>query len=148
MNTKNIFVAVVLISIWGILSCSGNDIKDSDIAMQYNSLKDETEMLYDSIANLNILINSTASYPELLDQSNDNFDGGKAVRNALLNAPQVLPEKAELGGRMHFNDIKVLNEKWVYASYTDGHIQNQVIYSYEKSSNNTYTFQVILKLNK
>lgn len=128
-----------------LTACGGSDIKDTDIAVQYNELKDENVKLYDSIASLNILINSTASYPELLDNTGDNYEEYKRVRAALLNSPQSIPDTAVLGGKMHFDDIKVLDENWIYASYNDGHIHNQVIFLYEKGKNNAYSFKTVLR---
>ncbi|OJU75996.1 MAG: hypothetical protein BGO09_14350 [Bacteroidetes bacterium 47-18] len=144
MKMTIIHVAVLLMCI-GLAGCGRSDIKDTDIAVQYNELKDENVRLYDSIASLNILINSTASYPELLDNSSDNYEEFRRVRAALLNSPQSIPDTAVLGGKMHFDDIKVLDENWIYASYNDGHVHNQVIFWYEKGKNNTYTFRVVLK---
>src|SRR5690606_14664020 len=112
MKKTALLYSTIIASVW-LMSCGGSDIKDADIAKQYNDLKDETALLYDSIANLNLLINSTTTYPEDVDQQNDNYAEYKRVTAALLNNPQVIPDTAVLGGRMYFDNIKVLNDNWV-----------------------------------
>ncbi|MFC1708216.1 hypothetical protein ACFL59_15595 [Planctomycetota bacterium] len=50
---------------------------------------------------------------------------------SLRSRPDLIPHEAVLGGRMGFRgDIHVLNERWVYADFEDGHIGGHALLSY------------------
>lgn len=42
-----------------------------------------------------------------------------------------IPIEPVLGGKMEFRKIKVLSERWVFATYDDGHIEGKSIYEYD-----------------
>jgi hypothetical protein len=44
--------------------------------------------------------------------------------------PELIPYDGVLGGTMAFTNIYVLNDKWIYARFEDGHIQGYGIYEY------------------
>lgn len=136
--------AVVLL---GLGSCNNTTVTDAEITNQYNATKDENIKLYDSIADLHLLLSSTAVYAEAQAASNEQMNDVKAITIALLKSPQSLPDSAVLGGKMAFENIKVLNEQWIYATFSDGHVQNEAIFSYEKNRDKTYTFKPLIKLN-
>lgn len=134
---------------FGLLGCNNTEpIKDTDIAAQYNVLKDENLVLYDSITSLHALLSQLIHFNDAQAASDEQFDEVKSIKVALLNTPQAIPDSAILGGKMTFQEIKVLNDEWIFASYTDGHITNDVIFSYKKNKNNTYAFNLLLKLKK
>lgn len=137
-----------LCSLAVMASCNNTTVTDTEIANQYNALKDENLLLYDSIANLHYAISSTTVYAEAQNASNEQVDDIKGITLALLKNPQVITDSAVLGGKMAFENIKVLNENWIYASYSDGHVRNEAIFSYTRNRDKSYTFKSLLKLNQ
>lgn len=56
------------------------------------------------------------------------------VREALLRRPDLIPFEGTLGGTMGFyieENITVLNDRWVYARFEDGHIAGSMLLEYE-----------------
>ena len=49
----------------------------------------------------------------------------------LRQNPLVIPEAAVLGGTMAFRQIGLINDRWVYASYEDGHIAGSAIFQWK-----------------
>lgn len=145
MRRLTIFISSL--AVISLYACNTTTVSDAEIMNQYNAIKDENIVLYDSIADLNLLINSTSVNTEAQAASNEQLNDVKALTIALLKSPQVIPDSAVLGGKMAFDNVKVLNEKWIYASYSDGHVVNEAIFEYERNRNKTYTFKLLLKLN-
>lgn len=62
------------------------------------------------------------------------------IKADLQSKPELIPYKAELGGTLGFYDpggIRVLNDKWVIASFEDGHIGGYLFlrYTIEEGAN-------------
>lgn len=55
------------------------------------------------------------------------------LRNDLLLQPQLIPHEPVLGGQMHFvpDGIHILNDRWVLATFEDGHIRGQMLLEYD-----------------
>lgn len=56
------------------------------------------------------------------------------LRDRLQDRPDLIPTEAVLGGTMNFYDreaIHVLNDKWVFATFEDGHIMGQILLGYD-----------------
>jgi hypothetical protein len=53
----------------------------------------------------------------------------------LMKHPELIPYKAKAGGEMHFyeKEIWILNEKWVYAYFEDGHFAGYLLLEYSIS---------------
>lgn len=49
-----------------------------------------------------------------------------------------------LGGKMFFENIQILGDKWLIADYSDGHITGKTIYSYKVNKNNTLEFKSLI----
>ena len=52
------------------------------------------------------------------------------ITNNLYNNPKLIPYPAVLAGKMTFNKISLLGDKWVIAGFDDGHIRGQTIQKY------------------
>jgi hypothetical protein len=50
--------------------------------------------------------------------------------NDLLLHPELIPYEGTLGGNMNFTEAFVLNNKWVYARFEDGHVQGFSLYEF------------------
>ena len=66
------------------------------------------------------------------------------LRRDLAAQPELIPHEPVLGGRMQFvpEGIHVLNDRWVLATFEDGHIRGQMLLAYDIAHGNV-TWQVI-----
>ncbi|MBF4516749.1 hypothetical protein IRZ71_10355 [Flavobacterium sp. ANB] len=65
----------------------------------------------------------------------------KYIENSLRKNPELIPLEPILGGKMFFENIQILGNKWLIADYSDGHISGRTIYSYKFNKNNTVEFK-------
>ncbi len=68
------------------------------------------------------------------------------LRDRLQDRPDLIPTEAVLGGTMNFYDreaIHVLNDKWVFATYEDGHIMGQILLGYSIDDDQSIEWDVI-----
>jgi len=66
------------------------------------------------------------------------------LRRDLVQQPQLIPHEPVLGGEMYFvpEGIHALNDRWVLATFEDGHVRGQLLLEYDISHGNV-TWQVI-----
>ncbi|TVP83859.1 MAG: hypothetical protein EA347_11815 [Thioalkalivibrio sp.] len=66
------------------------------------------------------------------------------LRRNLAEQPELIPHEPVLGGSMYFvpEGIHVLNDRWVLATFEDGHIRGQMLLEYDVAHGNV-TWQVI-----
>ncbi len=48
----------------------------------------------------------------------------------LRSRPEVIPLKAVLGGTMYFTRTAILDERWVYGAYEDGHVAGAALFQW------------------
>lgn len=82
--------------------------------------------------------------------------GTETVVTDLLKHPELIPYKGVLGGTMIFfkEGIQVLSDKWVYASFEDGHIGGYMLLGYSSKNGiitwkviDSYLYQMIMKID-
>lgn len=63
----------------------------------------------------------------------------------LLKHPELIPYEGILGGTMRFyeNEIWVLNNKWVYAYFEDGHYSGYMLLEYDVTDNGKISWKKI-----
>lgn len=66
------------------------------------------------------------------------------LRRNLAEQPELIPHEPVLGGSMYFvpKGIHILNDRWVLATFEDGHIRGQMLLEYDAAHGNV-TWQVI-----
>ena len=66
------------------------------------------------------------------------------LRRDLTEQPELIPHEPVLGGNMYFvpEGIHILNDRWVLATFEDGHIRGQMLLEYEVVHGNV-VWQVI-----
>ena len=66
------------------------------------------------------------------------------LRNDLAQQPELIPHEPVLGGSMYFvpDGIHILNDRWVLATFEDGHIRGQMLLEYDIAHGNV-VWQVI-----
>ena len=58
----------------------------------------------------------------------------EVIAQELLERPELIPFEGTLGGSMGFytrENITVLNDRWVFARFEDGHVQGSMLLEYE-----------------
>jgi hypothetical protein len=55
------------------------------------------------------------------------------LRTSLAQQPELIPHEPVLGGSMYFvpEGIHILNDRWVLATFEDGHIRGQMLLEYQ-----------------
>lgn len=68
------------------------------------------------------------------------------LKNDLIAKPEIIPYGAVLGGTMGFYDvdhIRILNDKWLYAPFEDGHIGGAMILHFEIEDDKSINWRVV-----
>lgn len=65
--------------------------------------------------------------------------------SSLRSRPQLIPIKGVLGGTMRFYKIQLINDRWVYAEYEDGHISGSAIFQYSFNQDGSLQFKPVLQ---
>ena len=66
--------------------------------------------------------------------------------NDLQHHPELIPYPGVAGGRMGFystDDIRVLNDEWVYAPFDDGHITGDAVFGYSVTQGGRISWHVV-----
>jgi hypothetical protein len=63
----------------------------------------------------------------------------------LRQRPELVPHEAVLGGRMYFveSESYVLSDRWVLATFEDGHIRGRMLLEYRLSNHGEITWRVL-----
>jgi hypothetical protein len=98
----------------------------------------EIKVRYDSI-----LQKSPDPAPEITSAEPQPFG---PVLNDLQSRPELIPAKGNLGGNMYFisDSFQLLGKNWVYAAYEDGHKMGEAVFSYKKSGEGKYQWEVLV----
>jgi len=67
------------------------------------------------------------------------------IRADLLGKPHLIPLEPVLGGTMFFlpDSVQVLSDRWVMASYEDGHVQGRALFEYQVSSQGEISWRLL-----
>jgi uncharacterized coiled-coil protein SlyX len=68
------------------------------------------------------------------------------LKNDLKQRQDLIPYEGVLGGTMGFydeNQIRILNHRWVYAHFEDGHIGGEILLKYNISEDGNIKWEVI-----
>lgn len=71
------------------------------------------------------------------------IDQPQLLTQSLMAHPEVIGVSAVLGGIMGFTKVAVINEKWVYGAFEDGHIMGYGIYEWTLGADGTITWKEI-----
>ena len=63
----------------------------------------------------------------------------------LLRHPELIPQPAVLGGTMEFSaeETFVLTDKWLFTSFSDGHVKGYILLEYQVSPQGEISWKVI-----
>ncbi|MEX0685446.1 MAG: hypothetical protein WD267_11275 [Balneolales bacterium] len=68
------------------------------------------------------------------------------IQQDLLSKPEIIPGDGVLGGTMGFlttDNIEILNNRWVLATYEDGHVMGQLLLRYEVNNNAQISWEIL-----
>lgn len=71
------------------------------------------------------------------------FESEMEITSDLLSKPELIPYKGVLGGTMTFISADLINDKWVYARFEDGHIMGSGVFEYKVNDDQSITWQVV-----
>ena len=75
-------------------------------------------------------------------------DPPKEIDRSMREQPGLIPYEGILGGTMQFLYIFILNDKWVYATFEDGHIGGSAVFEYAVGPGQAISWELVLsKLN-
>jgi hypothetical protein len=141
---KKIILAVLLFS---ILSCEKTNHEPS---LAFEKLQSENKDLKQKNDSLNIELKKAKTNKDYwFDSEYEGIDlvnkgiknPEKYIKNSLQEKLELIPLNPVLGGKMFFENIQILGDKWLIAEYSDGHISGRTIYSYKLNKNNTLEFK-------
>jgi hypothetical protein len=64
----------------------------------------------------------------------------------LLSKPELIPFEGRLGGSMGFyqeDNVYILSDSYVFARFTDGHVQGSMVLEYEMRPGNAISWRVL-----
>jgi hypothetical protein len=66
------------------------------------------------------------------------------IKDLILH-PELIPEPAVLGGTMTFSvdEAFILTDKWLFTSFSDGHVKGYILLEYEVSNSGKISWKVI-----
>lgn len=84
--------------------------------------------------------------PYVLDAIKQRGISPEKLLEDLKEHAAMIPEAAVLGGTMHFTQTGIINERWVYGAYEDGHIAGAAVFQWEvRDSRIEWTPILVLK---
>lgn len=136
-----IFAGTLLLSCNNEAENEKTRLKIDNLNAQVNALKVENDSLREELMlleNRNRVVFSEAF---------DTIENPEAfISEALKSDPELIPEEGVLGGTMQFIETEILNERFIWAEFEDGHINGQAIYEYRLSKEGKPQFKLISKI--
>lgn len=148
MNSKHLLkIAFSSLLVLSLLSCNDNDVKFKETNRRLDSLSNvltQQRKMNDSLRALMARGELASSYPVFFGKKFDSIENPREfVKKALIEQPEKIPMKAEVGGTMAFREVQVISEDWVLATYDDGHVQGRSIYEYTLQPDGKMKFEVV-----
>lgn len=118
--------------------------KITELENKYSISQTTIEHLRKKIAEIEQVLQSVPPPPDL--KMNRIEDPVSHIKKDLIKRSDVIPYAGVLGGTMGFYDenrIHILNYKWVYAHFEDGHIGGEMLLEYDISEDGKINWKVI-----
>lgn len=136
-----IFAGTLLLSCNNKAENEKTRLKIDDLNAQVEALKVENDSLQEELM---LLENRN---PVVFSEAFDTIENPEAfISEALKSDPELIPEEGVLGGTMQFIGTEILNERFIWAEFEDGHINGQAIYQYRLSKDGRPQFKLISKI--
>jgi hypothetical protein len=140
---------IIILFFFSIISC---EKQNNDANLVVEKLKSENSFLKQKNDSLNKELKKSilkgnywfdSGYGGIILKNKGINNPEKYIENSLREKPELIPLEPTLGGKMTFDNIQILGEKWIIANYSDGHVQGRTIYSYKLNKNNKLEFKVL-----
>ncbi|MFO7923766.1 MAG: hypothetical protein R6U58_08760 [Bacteroidales bacterium] len=165
MEKKQVFliiiiqsVVIALLLIYLVFSL-GNLQKIATLESELDKVREREAICIDRNDSLSLLLQEeriTHSMPPFLDRTQVEELVKKGLsspvedlRDDLVSDPDLIGTSAVLGGRMGFylrDGIHVLNKRWVFAYFEDGHMAGAILLRYDVSPDGGISWEVIDEL--
>ena len=129
-----------------LMSCHKQNDNQENLTRKIDSLEQELEK-----QNKELAITHQAKEWSVFSQSFTSKMDKHGVANpieyidsSLRAETDLITLDAVLGGKMQFEQVKILGDKWVWASYSDGHIMGEAIYSFDVNKSGNPKFHLEL----
>jgi hypothetical protein len=146
LHLKHAFllISILLFSLFG---CEKNDTKlsnDGDSKV-IDKLQKENDSL--KVVLQKAQLNNNYWFDDEIDgtmfENSNTQEFKNTIENSLREKVTLIPIKATLGGKMEFENIKILSYKWLIADYSDGHVYGKSLFSYQLVDGNNFEFELI-----
>jgi hypothetical protein len=153
--TQALFIVLLLTYLLSSLSYRS---RVSDLEDHIVRLQDACMERNDSLAVLIQELRINYAVPPFLDKVQVEYLKKRGLNNPvtdlrddLIANPDLICISGVLGGRMGFffrDGIQILNRRWVFAYFEDGHIEGSMLLKYEIGENGKISWDVLDELNK
>ena len=154
-NKKNVIIAIIILSVVVLLYQNNalkkeveslkdtNTIQAEVIDNKEEEIKEITNDYEEAITTARTLEEENQELTQKIEDSKIvdyvteirlekmGIDDYESIEEDLLSKPELISIDGVLGGTMFFSDAHLLNEKWVYATFEDGHIMGSGLYKFD-----------------
>jgi hypothetical protein len=151
---------IIILLLFYLVASMGDSMKVADLQDQLTLMRDHHEACIarnDSLAVKLQKIKVTHAIPPFLNQDQVEYlqkkglaDPVEDLRGALVANPDLIGRSGVLGGKMGFyfrEGIHILNHRWVFAYYEDGHVDGAILLRYTVGENGAVSWAVIDETN-
>lgn len=143
---KSLFLAPALCL---LLSCTNEAVKEKT-QLKIDNLEadlDELKVEKDSLEKELQLLKSRN--PVVFTEKFDTIQNPETfIVESLKSKPQLIPESSVLGGTMRFTDTELLNDRFIWAGYEDGHVAGQAIFQYKLNKTDSLIFKLVSEVKE
>ncbi|MGY5850205.1 hypothetical protein [Salegentibacter sp. F14] len=139
---------LLLIIGMALLQACNNEAQEQKTQLKLDELRAQVDVLRvqnDSLQKELLVLKNRN--PKVFSKAFDTISNPETfVKDALKSNPELIPEAGVLGGKMHFVNTEILNDRFIWAEFEDGHINGQAIYQYRLSKEGKPQFRLISKI--
>ncbi|WP_051935864.1 hypothetical protein [Salegentibacter sp. Hel_I_6] len=141
---------ILLLPVFALLMSCTNEAENGRTLLKIDSLEanlDRLNIQKDSMEKELHLLKSRR--PVAFTQAFDTLNNPESlIVESLKRNTQIIPEKSVLGGEMRFVESEILNERFIWATYEDGHIGGEAIFEYSLKKTDSVGFKLVSKIRK
>ncbi|MDP5276600.1 hypothetical protein [Chengkuizengella axinellae] len=119
-------------------------VEKKEVNKDISEVKQENDNLINEIARLNTDIENLGKidFASIQELSQFGIDTEYIIKD-LYDHPELIPFDGVFGGTMFFYKAYVLNYKWVYAKFEDGHILGAGLYKFELDQHHNISWELV-----
>lgn len=151
---------IITLLLFYLVASTGDSMKVSDLQAQLTLLGDHHKACIgrnDSLAIQLQKLKVTHAIPPFLNDDQVEYlqkkglaDPVEDLRGALVANPDLIGRSGVLGGNMGFyfrDGIHILNHRWVFAYYEDGHVDGAILLRYSIGENGIVCWDILDETN-